>query len=554
MGSTDSLDSKPSAQPQLFPHRPDVKSQFELTSIQIRQLLERKKFQKVVEILRELPHSYILKCLESFPFKALNSNVPETFPIWETLLTKLHNSEEGYIPQFPYAACDELVVQIAWQLQLCSGSTSTEYHELFPSCKRVLKKVYMQYNDVLEQLYKENDKVDHALYTLGLHLPLGSDQSAVTLHQAILEEVNTCLVDYRDAIERLEELSQNEVVSISEMLLENQSDPQQDVTTNGYGSLSHDFPLAPNPSQLQIQERLYFNQCFFTTLQPNRRRGNLSELLELLKERIRGDKEVLVIFAHVRKWNKTISDSESVEPWLRRYQHGVDSAIALLKEIEKELEIPLRRADSPPDIGETHVSTSSEEGPLIIPVVRSSSLDEERPTFIQPRRHSAAVVDGYLLEEENRKGEVPEFREKLSLPTHQKRRSRSVSPHKILRTGYSGIPPSGSCKSFDSGSNHSLMSNTSGSIHDLHSAKIENRPVLAFTRVRSNQHSVVAGKRKSTFGYFPSSLTNLSTSNGNVSKSRSKRLFRSGSGGLVPWDRQVSLHDSFVCCLWSSCV
>jgi len=31
-----------------------------------------------------------------------------------------------------------------------------------------------------------------------------------TLHQAILEEVNTCLVDYRDAIERLEELSQNE--------------------------------------------------------------------------------------------------------------------------------------------------------------------------------------------------------------------------------------------------------------------------------------------------------------------------------------------------------
>ena len=123
MGSTDSLDSKPSAQPQLFPHRSDVKSQFELTSIQIRQLLERKKFQKVVEILRELPHSYILKCLESFPFKALNSNVPETFPIWETLLTKLHNSEEGYIPQFPYAACDELVVQIAWQLQLCSGST-----------------------------------------------------------------------------------------------------------------------------------------------------------------------------------------------------------------------------------------------------------------------------------------------------------------------------------------------------------------------------------------------------------------------------------------------
>lgn len=532
MGSTDSLDAKSSVKPLLCPQF-DARTQSELTCLQIQQLLEQKQYQHVVEMLRELTHDFILKCLESFPFKTLNQGVPETFPIWETLLTKLHNSEEGYIPQFPYAACDELVVQIAWQLHLCKDATPAVYHNRFPSCKRVLKKVYMQYNEVVEQLYKENDKVDHALYTLGLHLPLGSDCTAVTLHQAILEEVKACLVDYSDSVERLEELSQNEVLSLSDALLENQS---TSTSTNDCVESPVDFPLAPNPSQLQVQERLYFNQCVLNAFQPSRRRDTLSELLELLKERVRGDKEVLAIFARIRKCNETILETEPVEPWLRRYQHGMDSAIAMLKEIEKELQITIPRTDSPMDSMENRNSMCSEEGPLIVPVNHSRSLDEDKSPYI-PRRDSAAILDEYLWEEEDSGGGV------LCPPPHQRRRARSASPHKILRVGGPGITTSGSSKSMDSTSDSNLMNHTSASIHDLQSTKMENHPVPAFTRVQSlktNSRSIVAGKRKSVFSIFPSSLTNLSTSNGNVSRPKPKKLFRSGSGGLVPWDRQVS--------------
>lgn len=542
MGSTDSLDCKPSAKPLLCLHQVDTRTQSELTSLQIQQLLEQKQYQHVVGMLRELSHDFILKCLESFPFKALNQGVPETFPIWETLLTKLHNSEEGYIPQFPYAACDELVVQIAWQLHLCKDATPAVYHSRFPSCKRVLKKVYMQYNEVAEQLYKENDKVDHALYTLGLHLPLGSDCTAVTLHQAILEEVKACLVDYSDSIERLEELSQNEVLTLSDALLENQT---SSTSTDSCVESPIDFPLAPNPSQLQVQERLYFNQCIFNALQPSRRRDTLSELLELLKERIRGDKEVLAIFARIRKCNETILETEPVEPWLRRYQHGMDSAIAMLKEIEKELQITIPRTDSPMDTAENRNSTCSEEGPLIVPFNHSRSLDEDKSPFV-PRRNSAAILDEYLWEEEDMKGETPDSGGGvLYPPPHQRRRARSASPHKILRVGGPGIATSGSSKSVDSGSENgsNLINNTSSSIHDLQSTRAESHPLPAFTRVQSlktNSRSVVAGKRKSTFSFLPTSLTNLSTSNGNVSRPKSKKLFRSGSGGLVPWDRQVS--------------
>ena len=532
MGSTDNLLSY-KAESTILPYRPDSKTQFELTSLKIKQLLEKKKYPKVVELLREYPHDFILKCLESFPFKALNKAVPDTFPIWETLLTKLHNSEDGYIPQFPYAACDELVLQIARLMEMCEDNRHEDSQELMQSCRRVLKKVYMQYNEVLEQLYKEYDKVEHALYTLSLHLPLGIDHTAVSLQQAIMEEVQACLVDYNDAIERLEEMTQNEVLSLNEALMERQTNgSENDFPTT-------DFPLAPNPNQVQLQERLYFNQCMLTTLQPSRRRGNLAELLEILSERIKGDKEVLAIFGNIRQNNESISDSEPVEPWLRRHQRAVEGVIAALKEIEKELEITLPKTDSETNLEEIHLRI--DEGPQIVPLNRHKSLDEERP-LLEVRRVSGTVVVGeYLWEDEEGEAE-----RELSPPTE--RRPRSTSPHKILRTGGPVTGSMRSCHSTHSsdGSSTNLISGASVSVHDLHTTR-ETQPMLAFTRVQSLKtppsRSVVAGKKKSG-GIFPSSFTNLSRSSGNVSsKSKPKKLFRSGSGGHLPsWDRQVSNH------------
>ena len=512
LGSMENLDIRPDLGTPLLPQRPNSKSQFELTSIKIKHLLEKRKYQNVVDVIREQNHEFILKCLESFPFKALNKAVPESFAIWETLLMKLHNSEDGYIPQFPYAACDELVLEISRVLELCEVNSPQE--ELTQACRRVLKKVYMQYNDVLEGLYKEHDRVQHALYTLSLHMPLGTDSSAVSLQQAIMEEVQASLVDFTDAVERLEELTQKEVLTLTEALMENQH--HEDTPHN----------MVPSPNQLQLQERLYFNHCVLTSIQPSRRRGNLSELREILNERIRGDKEVLAIFGSIRQRNDSITDTEAIEPWLRRHLCAVERTITTLKEIEKELEITLPKIDSP-----SRLSTYAEEGLLIVPVpIRSRYPDEDKLRF-ETRRHSATVLDECVWEEEDGR--------RLSFP---QRRPRSTSPHKILRTNG---PISGSIRSFDSSgeSNNNLATGTSASVHDLHNTVIETHPSVVFTRTHSLKApkrtiSVVAGKKKSAFSFF-----NLSASSGNVSAKKSKKILRTGSGGLVnviPLDRQVS--------------
>ena len=182
MGSTECLVVKHSEGPPLSSAH--TKTEFELTSLKVKQLLEKGNFQKVVENVRELPHDFLLKCLESFPFKMLNKNIPKSFPVWETVLMKLHNNEDGYIPQFPYAACDELVLEIGSLLESIEDMPQ-ENADLIHACKLVLKKVYMQYNGVLKPLIKELKRTDHAIYSLSLHLPLGTDCSAVLLHTAI---------------------------------------------------------------------------------------------------------------------------------------------------------------------------------------------------------------------------------------------------------------------------------------------------------------------------------------------------------------------------------
>ena len=556
--SSDSLDKKPTDTALL-----SQKTEYEITSMKIKQLLEKQNYSKVVEILREQPHSYVQKCLESFPFKALNRAIPNSFLVWETLLTKLHNSEEGYIPQFPYTACDELVIQIAWLLETVTESQQ-ETSDLIQSCRRVLKCVYMQYNEVLEHLYKEHEKVGHALYTLGLHLPLGSDfLTALTVQQAIKEEVEASMADYQDAGERLEELTENEVLTLSQALGENQKpleSSDEDTEENG-GLVMHppSFPQAPNLNQVQLQERLYHNQCVITALQPSRRKDNLPELLEILKERIRGDKEVLAIFGSIRQRNDAILPSEAVEPWLKRHLHAIDNAIAMLQKIEKELEITFPKAESPVPMvvlrrdSQTQVQPVDENEQLEpIDRPRSISLESGDPsppsTF---RRHSASMYDTYkvMLEEDAESTYGMDAKERNNpnrLSAHYcHHRPRSASPHKILRVN--GGPPlrSGSSKSINSsnGSTTNLVNGTSSSVHDLHSTR-ESQPLPAFTRVQSLKTNysvqVVAGKRKKSSGGIFSSI---SANNVNSKKKpKLKKHFWSGSGSLDS-GRKVSIPE-----------
>lgn len=526
-----------------------IRCEFEITSQKVGELLEKGEYQAVVEMLRELQPNYILKCFESFPLKALNKKIPKTFPIWETLLMKLHNNEDS---QFLHNTCDELALEIGRLLETVKDKPHANA-DLIHACKRVLRKVYMLYNGVLQSLIKENERIEHAIYSLSLHLPLGTDHSAVSLHTAIMNEVEACVADYKGTLDRLKDMKEKEPLLSTRMLGgipwdgTMESDEQQVIEFH-----------APSPSQFQLQERLYINQCIMRALGSNQRSGNLAQLLEMLNKRILGDKEVIALFGSIRMRNEFLSDMDAVEPWLRKHQRAVKCSIAMLKDIEKEQEL-----NSPPSPTE-EFSSSLEDDTSVSPLQYKSNNVPSNNHLLKPFNRRGSVAVSVLVNIGEKDGEEDETDLKArrhSVPPHCEQRPRSASPMKFLRTN--GISRTSStqhgtvenCSCSSHSSNRSLGGRgNSSSIHDLNSSDLQ-QPMEAFRRAQSLKAKgsyavtlvapqpsmpVVAGKKKSES--LHQSSTNLSTTNGNSNKLM--RMFRSGSGGLVArWDthqQQVS--------------
>ena len=488
--------------------RLESRSDFQLTSLRIHQFIERKKYDKVVDILRELSRDYLVKCLESFPFKALNKAIPDSFLIWETLLTKLHNNEDGYIPQFPYAACDELVLRVAQLLLYLENDQSKMDAQLQPNlfvqCRRVFKKVYMQYHDVLEKLMKENERLSKALYSLSLHIPLGVDSTAVSLHSTIKNEVVSSVADFQNILSHLEELvlecSPNVITEIAPHT--NGSPPR-----NGYTHTDSAHSL----TQVQIQERLHYNQCALRCMTPIQRSDNLPQLLEMLKVRIDGDKEVLTLFGSLRQRNGFITETESVEMWLRRYQSSLECAISLFRAIEKELAIrsPLGSPTLPPAIQ-----------PL-------TSEAKESPPFTYNRCPSW----GQLAFEEIDRSAI--------------RRNRSASTKSLGFRPFSAVD---TAERSHSTCNINYKPETSSSAQDIPSATAASSPTNSDHHDHHGNGQTMAGmKKKKGFGLRSSlrrSIRRLSSSTGNVSsKSRRSMFRRSSSNGGSSSDDGDTQYD-----------
>ena len=567
MGSQEFLDK--TSEPQCAV-RYNTKTEFEKISMKAEHFIEKGQFQKVVEMLHGLPHESICQCLKSFPFKALNRNIPKSFAIWETLLMKLHENEDC---DLPYPACDELVLQIGHVLESVEG-TPQDNADLIHACKRVLKKVYVQYTGVCSPLMKESKQTKHALHSLSLHLPLGTDCSAVSLHTAIKQEIEACVADYKSALEQLEKINEPDSFSLSLMLTENH---KGGVVGNGE-KREIEFH-APNPSQIQLQERLYTNHCIMRALEPNQRRDNLPQLLEMLRKRIHGDKEVIAQFGSMRRRNALLSDMDAVEPWLRKHQRAVHCSIAMIKDIKKELQISTPESPSSPIKAGSDSSSSLEDaGTDVSPVpmfrYKTTPTDDHIVNrFSSIRRASvAAQVLCNIGEKEGEYEEADKLARRFSVPPQgsQQVRPRSVSPIKFLRTNgisrtsgtQNGTTNNGSCKSLNSSRSSSRSLNSkenSSSIHDLNLASELLLPTQAFRRAQSlnakGRYAVnvkpqppqpLVVERKKAEALLRQSSNKLSTSTGNVNKV--KIMFRSGSGGLVArWDthQQVS-HNKYL--------
>ena len=78
-----------------------------------------------------------------------------------------------------------------------------------------------------------------------------------------------------------------------------------------------------------IQNRLYLNKAMMNTIEPYLEKIKLQQFLSDLYERIDLDKEILLVFTHLKREEKYISSTEPLQPLFRRYSLGFERCIQI---------------------------------------------------------------------------------------------------------------------------------------------------------------------------------------------------------------------------------
>lgn len=318
-------------------------SPYEATSEKIQLLLNIGDIRTAVAVLSTMQAEYLLKCMPTFPMRLMKRLLPKTLPVWEVLLDKINDIEDDSIPQCVYAAYDGLVLHCAHKmlhLQVAlMENTSTE----LTAINQLLRKVYLQYPEVVERFVGLREQTSSAIHCLMQHFPLQLESAVVSLQEAIRNEVSSSILDFQESLKNLSSFAAQEKFSFPDMMM-NGHLPQ--------GSDSSPPPTSPM-NQIQMQERLYFNQAVLRTIQPTRRNGNLAVLSEMLMHRIQGDKEVLSLFGTLRK-ELEIGDNISVEVCLKQHQQALEMVIISLRRIKLDVD---GECGFPTNMSNTRLST-----------------------------------------------------------------------------------------------------------------------------------------------------------------------------------------------------
>lgn len=78
-----------------------------------------------------------------------------------------------------------------------------------------------------------------------------------------------------------------------------------------------------------IQNRLYLNKAMMNTVEKHLETVKLHQSLMELYEKIDLDKEILLVFTHLKQEEKYLSTSEPLQPLFRRYSLGFERCIQI---------------------------------------------------------------------------------------------------------------------------------------------------------------------------------------------------------------------------------
>lgn len=78
-----------------------------------------------------------------------------------------------------------------------------------------------------------------------------------------------------------------------------------------------------------IQNRLYLNKAMMNAIEPHLEMVKLQQMLESLYEKIDLDKEILLVFTHLKREENYLNSLEPLQPLFKRYSLGFERCIQI---------------------------------------------------------------------------------------------------------------------------------------------------------------------------------------------------------------------------------
>lgn len=303
----------------------------------IEMLFESKKYDECAVAIRRLSSSVVESCISELPFVDFIDAIPSSFIIIDAILSKISLSG----PQCPLGAQLRPRLLVSYVVRWISGMKNCGAKSESPKkpnehyrtlLYRILKVMLTICPELKEELVARKRMLETCADGLGQHCLVSSalDRTRLTtVHDALK---NTCIHAIQCAksmLHRLDEASPQHGARIRVPL-------QRDAAPV---ASSHQRQIQVTAKE--VENRLILNKTLLDAVEPSAASvgESMEEMLSLLRQRIKSDKDVVFCLAELRREipSCSLSNGAAVMPQIQQLIEGYGIVVGILEEVAPSL-------------------------------------------------------------------------------------------------------------------------------------------------------------------------------------------------------------------------
>ncbi|XP_048746568.1 uncharacterized protein LOC125659071 isoform X1 [Ostrea edulis] len=289
-------------------------------------LFETKKYDECATLIRRLNCVTFGNILQEVPMEVLLDSMPFSLSILEALYVKLF---ETTLETFPKENLHmDLLIRkmVACFARMSQSGNRAEKNcnSYYPSCRNILRVVSYVDPNVKQHLKQKKKALERCLKHMGQHgLVESSCGSLMNLHDALKLEFDKIVFQYRNALQKLDELSLSA------------KHPTSSSVTSGKAPSGVSHQRLMQITRADVQSRIIKNKTLFNIVEPAVTNQCLKKLFHILEKRIEYDKLALFHDTELRKHCDNISDEAYMSVVMKQFCQGYSIVLQLLKEVSE---------------------------------------------------------------------------------------------------------------------------------------------------------------------------------------------------------------------------